>query len=1036
MYRTRLNNRKLTVLWCFILALFIGQTLGFDAYAQPQKIIVSGTVLGDDGESLVGVSVLLLKARKGTSTDEKGFFKMESQSDEIISFSLIGYKTKEVLASKLDGGKIILESSYTTLDEFVFVGYGAKKKKDLTGSISSLSAKELESYPVKDVVTAMQGKVAGVQITSSSGAPGAAMTIRVRGASSLNSGNDPLYVVDGVPIETSSISLLNVDDGHGLSALSFLNPNDIESMEVFKDAASSAIYGSRAANGVVIITTKRGKEGRAKIDFSATFGISNITRKLSVLNSRQWKSFILEGYRNYDAVMGITNETVPHWTVIDSLNPLNLGDGDWQSLMYNRAYEKNYSLNISGASKTFKYSLGTSFLDQEGIIRSSKFKRFTVRSNTEFKATDFLTIGSNMSYTRGVNDRVSAGGMGNRSMVVAILTRPPTYALRYPNGAYFAYLNGKRNPVALAEECTHLNTSNRMVANEYAEVVFTKWLKFRTNVSVDFESMKEDEFFPSTVDYRPGYNYGSVRVSQNYTIANENYFTYHQSFNKHNLGGLLGFSQQAWRTDITGLNGASYSSDDIRTLNAAGTISGQDCNVAFEHSLASAYFRATYDYAGTYLFEANVRADGSSRFGKNKKFGYFPSASTAWRFTDESWMKGLKALTDGKLRFSAGQTGNEAIGNYISQGLFIAGTNYLTNSGVVPVAMPNENLSWETTTQYNLGLDLSLFYGRIEFIFDAYLKNTTDLLYSVPIPNTTGFSSVTTNMGSVQNKGMEFSLNTKNFTKEFKWSSNLNISFNRNIVTSLPENVLVNGQVQDGSFHILKVGEPVGTFYGHVFKGIYASDSDNVNGLRNLTATGKVFKGGDVIWEDIDANGVIDDKDRTIIGNAQPLFVGGFTNDFSYKNFSLNVFLQFSYGNDIYNNVAFYRNCIFAYNNVSTEFYENAWRNQGDITKYPRVVRNDPMRNEARIQSRWVEDGSYLKVKSVTFAYEFPRKWIEKIKMQNLRLYVSGSNLLTFTNYSGYDPDVNTFGSSLRLGVDFGTYPQSRTILFGINVGF
>lgn len=1029
-----LDKQKLIIGFCLSIIFSFSQLFLTDLSAQ--NIKVSGKIIDVNNAPIMGVNIAVMGEKRGVVSDQDGFFSIQLDKSKVISFSCLGYKTRELHATELNGGNIILQDDISVLDELVVIGYGTKRKRDLTGSIASISSKEMESNPVKDVLSAMQGKVAGVQIISSSGAPGSSMQIRVRGASSLNSGNSPLYVVDGIPIETTSSSLLNVDDEHGLNPLSYLNPADIESIEILKDAASSSIYGSRAANGVVLITTKRGKEGKATINLFTSFGISNITRHLSVLNSRQWREFILEGYRNYDLHMGIAKETGVHYTVVDSLNPVNSGDEDWQSLMYNTAYEKQVGVNVSGGTKTMRYSLSTSYLDQEGIIRNSKFKRFTTRANTEFDASDYIKVGTNIAYTFSTNDRISAGGMGNRSMVVGLLTRPPTYALNYPDGSALSYLNGKRNPIALAEECLHLNTSHRVNANEYLEIAFTKWLKFKTSFSVDFEAQKEDEFFPTTVDYRVGYNTGAVRVAEYFTWANENYFTYNHSFSGHNVSGLLGFSQQEWKTDITGLNGATYVSDDIRTLNGAGVISGQEVNVAYGHSMASFFARAAYDYKGKYLAEVNLRADGSSRFGKNNRFGYFPSASAAWRFSDEQWFKTLSFINDAKLRFSVGQTGNEAIDNYTAQGTFVTGRNYLTNAGVAPSQMPNADLSWETTTQYNLGLDLSFLYGRVDFVVDAYLKNTKDLLYDVPMPNTTGFYSVINNVGEVQNKGLEFSIMSKNLVDNFKWNTSFNISFNKNKVVSLPAEVLVNGYIQNGAFHILKEGEPISTFYGYKYKGIYAKDADNVDQLRHLNSTGKIFKGGDVIWEDVDKNGYIDQNDRTVIGNAQPLFVGGFTNDFSYKNFSLNLFLQFSYGNDIYNNVDYYRNSIFSYNNVSTEFYFNAWRNQGDITEYPKVVRNDPMQNESRVQSRWIEDGSYLKVKALTFAYEFPKSFVSKIKLHSLKLYVTGSNLLTFTNYSGYDPDVNTLSSGLRLGVDYGSYPQSRTFLFGLNIGF
>lgn len=999
------------------------------------QIKISGKIVDTAGEPLIGATIVVKgNATKGTITDVNGNFSLVVDSDCVILISSVGYADKEITASKLQGMTIILEEASELVDEVVVVGYGTKKKRDLTGSIGSISAKELKNTPVKDVLSAMQGKVAGVQITTASGAPGDGITVRVRGFSSLNSGNEPLYVVDGVPIETTSTTLLNVSGSRGLSPLSYLSPNDIESIEILKDAASASIYGSRAANGVVLITTKKGMKGKAKVDVNASFGISNITRKLSVLNANQWREAILEGYANYDKIIGRTTDI--SWSVIDAYNPLNRGDEDWQSLMYRTAYEKQVGLSVLGGNESLRYSVNASYLDQDGVLLGSNYKRITARSNTEYDVTKFLKIGTNVSYVHGVNDRVASEGMGNKSLVVAIITRPPTYSLTYPDGSYFGYMNGKRNPVAMAEEVTNLCTSDRLTGNAFAEISFLKHFKFKSNISVDIETMKEDEFFPTTVDYREGYNTGAVRVSQHTTWTNENFFTYNQTFKEdHNVSGLLGFSQQAWRTTVTGLDGMYFPTDDLITLNGAGQISGQNCNVAYAHAMASFFGKVSYDYKSKYLFEANLRADGSSRFGKNNRFGYFPSASAAWRVSAEPFMKKLSFINDAKIRFSVGQTGNEAIDNYVAQGILLPNNNYLTNSGVAPSKMPNEDLTWETTTQYDLGVDLSFFNSHLDFTFDAYLKRTKDLLYTVPLPNTTGFSSVQRNVGTMENKGLEFTLTSRNDFGDFHWTSSLNISMNRNKVIDLPDEVMTNGYIDSGSFQILKEGEPIGVFYGFNAEGIYSRDEDNVNQVRHNSVNGYVFKGGDVKFTDLDNNNVIDSNDRMIIGNPHPDFTGGFTNEFSYKNFSLNAFLQFSYGNDIYNNVAYYRNDIFSYNNISREAFDNRWKEQGDVTSYPRIVRNDPMGNNSRVQSRWVEDGSYLKLKSVTLSYNFPKRLIEKIHLDNLKLYVTGHNLITWTKYSGYDPDVDSFGG-LNIGVDYGAYPQCRSFQFGINIGF
>lgn len=1000
-----------------------------------QGITVRGTVT-DKGQPMPGVNVVIKGGSTGVVTDIDGKYTIPVPDKEaVLTFSFIGFVTQEIRVGDQRTIDISLDEETMEMEEVVVVGYGTRKKRDLTGAIASIGSKDIENAPANNLLSAMQGKAAGVQITSSSGAPGDGITVRVRGMSSLNLGNDPLYVVDGVPIETTSTSMLNVSEQHGLSPLAYLNPGDIESVEILKDAASSSIYGSRAANGVVLITTKKGKEGKARIDVSATMGISNITRKLSVLNREQYRNLIIEGYVNEDAYNNRAQSDY-NYTIADPFNPVNMGDNDWQSVMYRQAVEKQVNLSVAGGTKTLKYAFTGSYLDQDGILLGSKYKRFTTRANTEFSVTNFLRLGSNMSYTYSTNDRAASGGMGNQSLVVATLIRPATYAMYYPNGAYVGYINGKRNPVALAEESTFENVSNRFIGNEYVEVDLIKGLKFRTSIGLDFENMKEDLFFPTTVDYREGYNQGYVRSSNYLTIVNENYFTYNGSLGEHHLGAVVGNSQQYWKKEVTGLDGFQFASDDLRTLNGAGSITSWTPNYTTAHAIVSFFGRVSYDYKSNYLFEANLRADGSSRFGENHHFGYFPSASAAWRFTEEPFMEWAAGIVDnGKIRYSIGQTGNEAIDNYTAQGNFATGKNYLTFAGVAPEEMPNEDLVWETTTQNNIGLDISILNNRIDVTVDAYLKKTKDLLYAVPLPNTTGFASITRNIGSIENKGLELMITTHNFVKDFKWNSSLNLSFNRNKVLSLPDEVMTNGYITSGDFQILKEGEPIGTFFGYNNMGVYARDEDNDKQKRNLTATGKVFKGGDVNWEDIDKNGIIDAKDRSILGNAQPKFTGGFNNDFSYKGFSLNVFFQFSYGGSIYNNVAWYRTDIMSYNMVSLETYEKSWRKQGDITEYPKVIRNDPMQNLSRVQNRWLEDGSYLKLKSAVLAYNIPPSWLQKIKVSNVKIYISGNNLLTWTKYSGYDPDVSSY-NDLRIGVDQGVYPQSRTFQFGINVGF
>lgn len=996
---------------------------------RSQERQISGQVTDSEtGVPLYGVTVLVKGTSIGVATDFEGEYSISApETDSSLEFSFIGYKPVEVSVGQQTTIDVVLEESVNMLDEMVVIGYGKKKKRNLTGSVVSINSDVIEQTRLQDPLSVLQGRAAGVQVISNSGAPGGGMTIRVRGNSSLNSGNSPLFVVDGVPIESGELSTLNGSENHGLNPLSAINPGDIESIEVLKDAASTAIYGSRAANGVVMITTKRGKPGKASVNLNISTGISEITRKLSVLNASQYRSLIIDSYRNME------NPIEPTWAVIDSLNPKNNGNVDWQDALYRAAPQYKVDLSVSGGTEDIRYAWSSSFLHEDGIILNSNYKRVTSRLNVDFDISKKLTIGQSISYTNGINNRINAAGTGNTSLVRELLIRPPSYAMYLPDGSLNGYQWGKRNPVGLAELATHLNKTNRLTGNQYLEYKILDGLKLRSNISLDFVYMKEDEFLPSSLDYREGYNEGAVRSINNLTWANENYLSYEKQFSDaHNFSGLLGMSIQDWKYERTGLDGMFFPSDNIRTLNSAGTISNQGVNITDEHSIFSYFGRASYDYKGRYLAEINFRADGSSRFGENKRFGYFPSASIGWRFSEESFFSGLDFINDGKLRFSAGQTGNESIGNYTSQGVFTVGANYLDHSGAAPSVMPNSDLTWETTTQYNAGIDLSLFNNRIVFNADAYLKQTEDLLYNVPIPRTTGFNYITQNVGSIENKGLEFLLTSHNIDKEFRWNTSLNFNINRNKVVDLPDKLLTNGYIQNGKYHILKEDMPIGIFYGWKFDGVYSRDEDNVNGVTN-GALGRTFGGGDPIWDDLNGDNIIDEDDRQVIGNAQPDFFGGISNEFSYKDFSLSVFFQFSYGNDIYSEINHQRNSVVSYNNLSTDAL-NRWRNPGDITNFPKPVRDDPMESDSRIQSRWVEDGSYIKLKNVNLQYSVPSRVTEQLGLSRLSAYITATNLITWTKYTGYDPDVNSY-RGLRAGVDEGSFPQSRTIILGLNIG-
>lgn len=994
-----------------------------------QQTLITGRVQDEQGSSIAGVTVRVNGGRNdGTLTDQDGMFSIAVSPEDKLTFSSIGKASVTITVGDRTELAIVLKDQTVAMDDLVVVAYGQQKKRNLTGSVVSVGSDEIAKTSLQDPISILQGRAPGVQITSNSGAPGGEMTIRIRGNSSLNSGNSPLFVVDGVPIESNSVSSLNGTENFGLNPLADINPDDIASMEILKDAASTAIYGSRAANGVVLITTKRGAEGRAEVTANFTTGVSEITRYLSVLNATQYRAAVMDSYLNMD------NPEEPFWTIVDSLNPSNNEDIDWQRQLLRSAGQYKVDLAVRGGSDNVQYSWSNSYLDQEGIIISNNYKRITSRLNVDFKVSDRLKIGQSLAYTNATNNRINAGGTGNLSVIRELLVRPPVMSMYFPDGSLNGYQLGRRNPVGIAMHATHNNKSHRIIGSEYLEYTILEGLSFRSNLHFDFITMKENEFMPMILDYREGYNTGAVRSTNNITWANENILRYSKTFSdEHNFGALLGFSLQDWRFERTGLDGMFFPSDDIRTLNAASVISNQGVNVVGESAMLSYFGRASYDYQGKYLAEVNLRADGSSRFGRDKRYGFFPSASVGWRFADEALFEGINhVMNDGKLRFSTGSTGNHAIGNYTSQGEFLVGVNYLDYSGAAPSVMPNAGLTWETTVQYNAGLDLSFLANRITLNADYYVKNTKNLLYEVPIPTTSGFSTTTQNIGSIQNKGVEFLLSTKNLVGNFGWSTSFNFSANRNRIVSLPENLLTNGYIQNGAYHILQEGQPIGIFYGWKFGGVYARDEDNVNNLTH-GALGPVFKGGDPIWDDLNGDGIINQDDRQVIGNAEPKFFGGISNDFSYKNFSLNMLFQFSYGNDIYSEINHQRNTIVRYNNLSADALQR-WRQQGDVTDYPRPVRDDPLQSESRVQSRWVEDGSYIKLKNVNLRYRFSPTWVSRLGIRNLDAFVTGTNLITWTRYTGFDPDVNSY-AGLRVGVDEGAYPQSRTFVFGLNIG-
>ncbi|SFE66131.1 SusC/RagA family TonB-linked outer membrane protein [Spirosoma endophyticum] len=993
---------------------------------MPKAIPIKGTVTTETGETLPGVTIAVKGTTIGTTTNESGQYSLSiPDGSTVLVFSSVGYEKQDVSIGNRTTVNVVLKADTKALSEVVVVGYGTQQRRDLTGSVASVKGKELENLPVQGPLEAIQGRVAGVQIVQNSGSPGASPNVRIRGVTSLNAGNDPLYIVDGVPI-TGGINVVN--------------PNDIQSMEVLKDASATAIYGARGANGIIIVTTKRGKAGKTSIGLSTYTGIMDVRKKVSMLNAVQERDYILNAVAN----AGVAEVRLG----LDTLfrNGVPVYDTNWQDELYRQGTVSNYEVSLRGGNDKTTYAASLGYFNQKGIIISSGYDTYRGRFSIDHQASARFKTGANILLSTAKRDRVPEGDDINAIIPNAMRTLPfsPVYN---PDGSYtFVDQIQRPNPVGLAMLTSWFTVNNRLVGNIYGDYDLWKGLTFRSTLNIDYSGTRDERFTPSTIQggsARPGTaSYGDV-----FTWVNENTLNYSHSIGKHSLSGLLGYSVQ--ESKIFNLSAAANqgATDNITTLNAAASPTAASSSKS-AWGLVSYFARLNYSFNDKYLLAATVRRDGSSRFGKDNQYGTFPSLSAGWRVSQESFMQGLSFINDLKLRASIGVVGNQSISDYGSQGLYSTGSNYIGKAGIALSAVPNPSLSWESTTQSDVGLDVSFLNNRITLTADAYLKKTNDLLLSVNLPTTSGFGSALQNVGNTQNKGLEFSIYSQNVAgsgaNDFKWSTSFNISFNRNKIVSLSNNNADIIQTSaDATFYgtapqgLGRVGQPIGVFFGQVYTGrVYAtSEEAKAANMRDGSASGALYVAGDMIYKDLNGDGIINDADRTIIGNANPKHTGGLTNNFSYKGFDLSIFLQWSYGNDIFNETREASNRSFVYNAATTEVLRS-WRKEGDITDVPRGTPSTISRN-GFASSRWVEDGSYLRVKTATLGYTFPSALLKRVKIENLRLYVSGQNLFTFTKYSGLDPEVN-FRSTLPLlqGIDLGTYPLVRTLTFGLNLGF
>ncbi len=979
---------------------------------------VSGIITSaDDKMPIPGASVIIKGTTNGSVTDVNGAYVIKiSSSEDILVYSFVGMESQEVPVKGQTKIDIVLQSESKILKEVVVVGYGTMDRANLTSSVSSLGSSELENDPMPSVTQAIQGKAGGVQVTQKGGSPGGGISIRIRGTTSINASSDPLYVVDGVPVNSNTNftggSDFNFGGGtQGINILSSINPSDIESVEVLKDAASSSIYGARAANGVVLITTKRGKSNSGTISMNAYAGVSQVPneRKYKMMGTEDYISY-MKDYYSYKGV------PVP----AQILNTEH--DTDWQKEIFRTAPMQSYELSASGGSEKTQYYTSLGYYNQEGVILNSGFDRMSARLNLDHQHSDKLKFTTNINLTRAVNQRVQEENSKEGSTKNGIVA-PPNIAVYDANGefAFDGIVANRENPVAMLVLPVNTAETFRILGNVSADYQIVKGLSFRTNWGADMSYIDESFFMPPNgirfVAASKGL--GGARSTKDQLWLNENTLTFDKTAGDHHINLLGGISFQESKYSFVDARRTNFATNDIPVISAGGTISGANASIQ-EWSIVSYFARANYSYKNKYLFTANYRIDGSSRFGADKEVWIISILCSRMAYlSQEEFMSAAHGISNLKLRASWGLTGNQNIPNYASQSLYNGGSNYLNQPGFAPGTLGDPNLGWETTEQTDIGLDVGLFRDRISILADYYIKNTSDLLLSVQIPRTTGYQTTYLNAGEIQNKGFEFEISTKNLIGKFRWNTSLNMTFNRNKVMSLPNGDLFGGL--GGSLNIASVGLPLGTFYGWKMAGVNPE-------------TGVI----DFEKNDGTVGAPSDPLDRKIIGNPNPDFFGGITNTFFYEGFDLSIMGQFVYGNEIFNYNQFSLLSGSSDSNNGSIDWNNRWRQPGDITDVPRPTPG--VFDNATVSSRFIEDGSFFRIRNITLGYTLPAKILDRWKIRTLRIYTTVQNAYVFTKYKGYDPEVSSsiggINPGLEYGFDYGSYPQPRIITGGINLTF
>lgn len=1047
-----------------------------------QKVPVSGTVSDQTGP-VIGASVIEKGTTNGTMTDNDGHFTLTVSKGAVIEISSIGYKTQEITVGAQTNFTVTLSEDNEFLDEVVVVGYGSMKKSDLAGASVSMKESDLKGSIISSLDQSLQGRAAGVTAVTTSGAPGSSSSIRVRGQATINANAEPLYVIDGVIVQgggnTGADFGLGDALGNGkvstISPLSTINPADIVSMEILKDASATAIYGAQGANGVVLITTKHGKSGEAKFSYDGMVAMSRQAVRLNMMNLREYAQYYNEMIEEGDIY-----ETNPYYAT-----PSLLGKGtNWQDEIFRTAWQHQHQLSAQGGSDKVQYYVSGSYMDQQGTIIGSNFNRFSVRTNLDAQLKKWLKLGVNATYAI-TNDNLKLAD-SNQGLIYYSLTTIPDIPVYDVNGNYSSTIREgytSPNPVALAMMDEILLKRKKLSGNIYAELTPIKHITWRTELGFDMGESDANRYKPM-IDlggWVRSQNSISYQKNSNYFWQLKNYLTYANQWGKHSVTAMVG--QECWESKWNYLSGSNTDLPSDEVHNVALATGTPSISSGFGSSAMASFFtRETYNYGDRYLGTYTYRYDGSSNFGPKNRWAGFHSVALAWRFSNEKFFEPVKKVIDnGKLRLGWGQTGNSSIGSY-AWGAAITRMPSALGMGFRPSNIPNTSIRWESQEQYNVGLDLGFFNGRLNLTVDAYYKRSDDMLMSMQLPSYMGtqgngsskLQAPKGNYGSIENKGLEITLDAHPVQlKNFSWDSNFQISFNKNKLLSLSdtENATLVGYGQFGDVVcVSEIGKPLYNFYGYKVEGVYKDLDDIQNSAKpakypsdGVFSRGNTVWVGDIKYKDVDENGIIDERDRTDLGSPLPKFTFGWTNTFRYKNLDLSIFLNGSYGNKVMN-----------YNSLTLTHMNSTWTNQlqsvvskrarlepidptivyadgskwfdhidnvrvkNPGTKIPHTSINDPNDND-RISDRYVEDGSFLRIKNITLGYTFPKALLNKAKIENLRVYVNIQNLYTFTKYTGYDPEVGAStqdSSGLTYGLDNGRYPSPAMYSFGLNITF